>query len=457
MISRNAHTWVWAVVLMLGCGAGDPEDSSAPDSDVGETGQPVETGDVETGTADTANPDTATPPDTGEPKKKKKEVLGPLIIEQIHVTGDDIGEAALVIGPDGTTVLLDVGGESHAAEVLEAVDHYLPSRDVDWVLLTHWHRDHLGAFVELFEPSEINSNDPIAVHQRVVSRGRYDLNADTVHESAYESTCQALYDDSWADIRLDLCEGTEETACSLKGEDSPWPSTGCAGLKLGDLSTADDDADGALSHIDLGDGASLTLVWANGYLALEDEILMAADEGLSIGERTNENARSIVGLIRWGDFTYIFGGDLTGRSPDAESFIVERSDRIVLPTGELAFPQGGTDVLHINHHGHNTATEQTWLGWATPDDGWDRNAVIGANRNYGPAVHQSVLNRLAAVVGNGAIWITEQGGAKSGHANAKVLDAAVVIQVSESGGAYEIFSRAGETMSEPQVYSSTPR
>ena len=456
MMFLHSRAWCLVTAFFLGCGSGAGDDSSAPGPKDSETGQSAETGDVETGDVDTAKPDTGTPPDTGDPKKKKKE-YGPLIIEQIHVTGDDIGEAALVIGPDGTTLLLDIGGESHAAEVLEAVDHHLPTRDVDWVLLTHWHRDHLGGFTSLFEASEVNDNDPIAVHERVVSRGRYDLNADTVHHSAYESTCQALYDDTWSDIRLDLCEGTEETACSLKGKDSPWASTGCSGLTLGDLATTADDDDGALSYIELGDGARLTMFWINGYLAVEDEIIAAADEGLAIHSRTNENTRSMVGMIRWGDFTYLFGGDLTGRSPDAESFIVDRADRLVLPSGEQAFPSGAIDVLHVNHHGHNTATEQTLLQWAMPDDGWDRNAVIGANRNYGPAVHQSVLDRLGEVIGNGAIWITEQGGSKSGHVSAKVMDAAVVLEVSDGGSAYELFSRQGETLSESQVYSSTPR
>ena len=37
------------------------------------------------------------------------------------------------------------------------------------------------------------------------------------------------------------------------------------------------------------------------------------------------------------------------------------------------------------------------------------------------------------------------------------MDAAVVLEVSDGGSAYELFSRQGETLSESQVYSSTPR
>jgi len=73
----------------------------------------------------------------------------------------------------------------------------------------------------------------------------------------------------------------------------------------------------------------------------------------------------------------------------------------------------------------------------------DRNAVIGANRYSGTTLHQSVLNRLGAALGNGAIWLTEKGQAKRGHFNAKVMGVSVVIQVSESGEAYKIFSRVG--------------
>ena len=54
---------------------------------------------------------------------------GELIIEQIYLPGAVSGESALIIGPDGTSVLIDVGNDSHQAEVREAVMRRIGSLD----------------------------------------------------------------------------------------------------------------------------------------------------------------------------------------------------------------------------------------------------------------------------------------------------------------------------------------
>jgi beta-lactamase superfamily II metal-dependent hydrolase len=74
-------------------------------------------------------------------------VEGTLDIHQI-ATGQ--GNAAFVVMPDGTTLLVDAGGT--AAGIARYIDHVLPSgatRRLDYVVITHFHSDHIGAIAEL--------------------------------------------------------------------------------------------------------------------------------------------------------------------------------------------------------------------------------------------------------------------------------------------------------------------
>src|SRR5262245_21236491 len=74
-------------------------------------------------------------------------VAGTLDVHQI-ATGQ--GNSAFVVMPDGTTLLVDAGGT--AAGIARYIDHVLPSgatRRLDYVVITHFHGDHIGAIAEL--------------------------------------------------------------------------------------------------------------------------------------------------------------------------------------------------------------------------------------------------------------------------------------------------------------------
>ena len=44
-----------------------------------------------------------------------------ILIEQIYFAGMNMGEAILIIGPDGTSVLIDVANDSHSSQIAEAI------------------------------------------------------------------------------------------------------------------------------------------------------------------------------------------------------------------------------------------------------------------------------------------------------------------------------------------------
>jgi beta-lactamase superfamily II metal-dependent hydrolase len=135
-------------------------------------------------------------------------------------------------------------------------------------------------------------------------------------------------------------------------------------------------------QIDLGGGCVLTCVAVNG----------ATPNG-SVTP-TDENARSVALVLRYGAFDYFIASDLSGggsSTADVESL--------------LASSAGDVDVLHVGHHGSTTSTNQTLVDTLKPEQ-----AVIslGDGNSYGHPT-QGVLDRLDAAATVDTIWQTEAG------------------------------------------------
>ncbi|MCP4807918.1 MAG: MBL fold metallo-hydrolase [Proteobacteria bacterium] len=165
----------------------------------------------------------------------------------------------------------------------------------------------------------------------------------------------------------------------------------------------------------------VTLFLADGQLATSDGLvtLEASPE--------DDNARSLGGVVTWGDFTYLFAGDLPGGgkgTQDLEGAVVAHAD--ALPW----VPAGGVDVLHVNHHGISSSTSSAWTDWLRP-----RHAVVGANNSYLDAPSEEALAALAPWVE--AVWVTEDGALGNEDARTEVVHGGVVVRVEEDG-AYEV-------------------
>jgi competence protein ComEC len=267
----------------------------------------------------------------------------------------------LILGPDGTTVLLDVGNDDHADMVTEAVSRYRGRDPVDAVILTHFHSDHAGGL------------DDLGVsYKSLVSRGPVHMDAVDLPQSFAAAS------------RTDLCT---ETACTL-----PWT-------------------------LELGAGAELKILAADGEIAGERFGELPDDDD-------GENVRSLVGTVSWGDFVYLWNGDLTGGgkdTPDLESFYAARLD----------LPSGGATVVHLGHHGINSSTYEAWVDRALPDDGRARLGLTGSNGSYLDAPADEVLERLGDRVQR--VW-TNRGGALTGQD--PILQEAeddVILTVTEDG------------------------
>jgi hypothetical protein len=387
------------------------------------------------------------------PDQKSEDAISPgaeLTIEQIYVGGGWMGEASIVVGPDGTSVLIDTGSGLHAPVVFDAIERNVGARAIDWVILTHFHEDHLGGFDKLFRGSTVNGNNPASLNRGMVTRGMVDVGADNVAATDFGQVCDFLNDPAHSSLRHDLCWGPAQAPCDASTAGAPWAATSCDGLRKGVLDDPSDDAEAKLSTIRLGGGASITFFAANAWVAAGEGVESAQNGGLSVGEGGNgpENGRSIGAVVRWGNFSYVFAGDLTGEgasdNPDVESFIADRAASILeQPGGPFLFASGMMDMMHVSHHGYNSSTNQAWVDWLMPADGQARNVLVGTNKNYLLTPFPKVVGRIGPRIGGGYIWVTEQGTGGTSHPRMKVAKGSVVVRVKDQGAAYAVAPRTG--------------
>lgn len=341
------------------------------------------------------------------------------------------GEAAVLVGPDGTIVVIDVGNSNHHTQVRDAVrslntQWLTPARgyrqraalEVEWMILTHFHADHVGSFAAL-----TTGSDPLSVTRGVIHRGFVDVGSAT-NASDFNDVCTALRG-PLAAKNVSLCTASPESACTISGR---APATSCAGLLRGDLTTAADDADGLPSFIPLGDGAKLELLAANGYA------LDSAAPSFGVSDTNEENARSVVGLVTHGAFRLLFAGDLSGSGasgePDVESFVIGKH-RAKL--GAL-----GVDVSHANHHARKTSSNATWVDACAPRDGKTRNVIAGINTAYVNSPHQETLDAWLnqGRLGDGRFVVTKRAPAAGTSPLLVDVDGRVTLQTVLGGEGY---------------------
>ncbi|MCB0404446.1 MAG: MBL fold metallo-hydrolase [Bdellovibrionales bacterium] len=122
-----------------------------------------------------------------------------------------------------------------------------------------------------------------------------------------------------------------------------------------------------------------TIVSVNGKIFNHASFPVLNDKG----KPKDDNAISISLLVRYGTFDYFIGGDLTGggnRTPDLESAV--------------ARTVGDVDVLHANHHGSETSSNDTFLKTLEPEHVVISVGNGGLNKGRYHHPETSVLERL---------------------------------------------------------------
>lgn len=323
-----------------------------------------------------------------------------------------MGESALVVGPDGTVVLIDVGNGSHDDDVADALASITGSLHVDHIVITHFHADHGNGLADLL--------GNVSFSGKLVHRGFTDLTP-AANAATVESLCDVLATRTGA--AAPLCTAATAAPCDSGAWMGTYPATSCAGLDTQDLA--------------LGSGATLDFVAADGSMAGDRYESLVGP--ILTDDSNGENARSVVGLLRHGAFRMLFAGDLTGGgsdTDDVESFYAAR-------LSEVGVDPAGVDVLHAGHHGRNTSSNPTWIGALLPADGRSRNALTGISTAHLASPHAEVLTNLldGNRLGEGRFWVTT---IATGGATAAGVESAdggrVVLATLDGGAAYAIQS-----------------
>ncbi|HEX7154983.1 MAG TPA: hypothetical protein VF618_26135 [Thermoanaerobaculia bacterium] len=237
---------------------------------------------------------------------------------EIHTINVGWGGSVLIVGPNGTTVLLEAGetgyGTTRVVPYLQSIG-IMPADGLDYMIAGHQHCDHLGGMDE-------------------VIAGGYNVHVKNYYNgSATTSTCVT----GW------------NAAAATTTAGSP------VSMPVGTV-------------INLGSGATLTCVARNGSIIGGGSVSVS-----------NENDRSIALLLKHGGFEYLWASDLgggsdacTGRST-SQANVETAVAQAISPGGAnpLIFT-GGIDVLHVNHHGSESSTNPTYFNLAAPS-----LAVIG--------------------------------------------------------------------------------
>jgi competence protein ComEC len=226
--------------------------------------------------------------------------LKPLQIYFIDVEG---GQATLLVSPSGQSLLIDTGwpaNEGRDADRILAAAHQASLTQIDYVLITHYHRDHVGGVPELINGIKIGTfvDHGPNMEDSQVTRADY-----AAYEKSIAGHPRVTVKPGWA---LPM-KGIEVRVLAAAGEHitDPLPGAGETNSYCKSEAAASDDA--------------------------------------------TENARSVGVLITYGKFRFLDLGDLTKK----------KELELACPNDLL----GTVDLFLVTHHGADLSNPKA-LVWA---------------------------------------------------------------------------------------------
>lgn len=297
----------------------------------------------------------------------------------IHHINTGCGECAYFIFPDGTTMMIDAG-ENKASDlrhvpqkpndsktpgewIVDYINDIAPNKKqgLDYVLITHFHKDHLGGVLKTKnETGKYYNTGIITVAEnlrigKLVDRGfpDYSFLVD-LKDKAVKN-----YHDF---LRFTQKKITIEQFVS--GFDNQFK------LLYDTVSYA-----GSFKVQNIYSNGNL---WTgNGTLT---RYLFPPLERLKKFDIPQENSLSCVLKITYGNFSYYAGGDVTGYPKPGRSSFHDIETQLAPIVGE-------TEVCCVNHHGYNNATNDIFIKTLKP-----RVFIIQASDALHP--NHSTLDRM---------------------------------------------------------------
>jgi len=222
---------------------------------------------------------------------------------QIYFVDVEGGQATLVVTPSGESLLIDTGWpgyEGRDADRIVAAAHQAGLKQLDYVLITHYHRDHVGGVPQLADGIKIGTfvDHGPNLEDSQVTRTDY-----AAYEKSIAGHAHVVVKPGWGLPIKDV----QVRVLSAAGEHIPDPLPGAGE--------------------------------ANPYCAAEPAA--AVDD--------TENARSVGVMITYGQFRFLDLGDLTKK----------KEMELACPNNLL----GKVDLFLVTHHGADLSNSKAMV-WA---------------------------------------------------------------------------------------------
>ena len=305
----------------------------------------------------------------------------------IHHINTGKGESSLFIMPDGTTLLVDAGATSRPKPrvtdpkpdgsrtpgewISRYIQEMIPDKRLDYILLTHFHDDHMGGGGNLD-------------NARMSKSKTYKLSGIT--EVGENLQFRKIIDRGWPDYNYPQPLAQEGFKNYLQFLDWQIKTNGAVAeqFKVGDNRQL-----ALLKNPDKYPGFEIRNIAANGHVwtgfGINERNFFPPLESVP-GSLPDENKCSIAFRLSYGKFDYFNGGDLTtgetGQWQDIET-----------PVGIVTGP---VEVCEVNHHAYYDAmgmqfirslrprvfVMQTWV--PSQPDGGVLNRILSTKTYSGP-------------------------------------------------------------------------
>jgi beta-lactamase superfamily II metal-dependent hydrolase len=300
---------------------------------------------------------------------------------EIHHINIGQGDAALIVGPTGKSLLFDAGesnwNSSAKAQIIGPyIEGVLGCKSLDYVLISHFHLDHIG-YVGYGGLWNLVEAQGFSVGTTLVRNYNTYLG-----DTSSTFTNWKIY-----------LEGT--------GQAKLHPVTAIEGT----------------SQVDLGAGVTFDIVTVDGNGAI------IAGDFHADASAPSENDYSIGAVLSYGAFDEWIGGDVDGQYATGFGYTYHDIELSVAPE------VGDVDVYKANHHGSSHSSSATFINQLDPEVSI---VTVGNGNSYGHPT-QETIDRLLAT---STVYMTERGETTTNIGSA-IVAGNIVIKTS-NGSTYTV-------------------
>ncbi len=287
----------------------------------------------------------------------------------------NVGDATLIITPDGHGVLIDAGnrgrGKNPIKYFLDQAKEDGVLTSLDYFIASHHDSDHIGGADELF-------NDGWYPAVNVLDRG--DSFLPPFNRSYVEEKCAVDVDEAESIVGWGTAQNCPASSRRASCQIVEYFLAVEAGGKRKTIRPGD--------VLTLDHGIEIIAVVVN------DKDLDGDSVDVFFTGRRDDCAANDLGvglLVKFGDFRYLLAGDLTGDPSedvaDVENLIKDEAKNV--------------DVYHVNHHGALTSSSDDFMAEISPTV-----AIVSNGTMHGHPRKKVIEDRIESVTPSPKVYLT---------------------------------------------------